>query len=289
MLCSPGRSRSPGFGHPHITRGVCPRRARSELEVARLYLLPDNRDGEGDDGGDDEGEGDGEADDDACAGLLVVVLAVGDEVPIASILDNAREPLLGVAGLRDARVALAGAGRLDVAVHVLGEEVLEELEPVGGERVARADRVRGDELDGLGRAAGLDERAGALVKAGRSAEAVELVTAYSVRTGDALAADWLEFFKHLFTKYMDGNVKTARPGQRDPSVSQPGYPKEWLARIVKDAGDRYLIPDGKHHDKKAGAGVIIGLAISFSLIVAAIIALAISIVREEIKSGYLKL
>eukprot|EP00727_Mastigamoeba_balamuthi_P006219 m51a1_g2216 hypothetical protein (549) ;mRNA; f:210119-212261 len=75
--------------------------------------------------------------------------------------------------------------------------------------------------------------------------AVKFVTNYSVRTGNKLAADWLEFFKYLFTKYMDGNVKVPNPGHPLPTVQQPGYPQKWYERIVADTGDHYLEPDQK--------------------------------------------
>lgn len=72
--------------------------------------------------------------------------------------------------------------------------------------------------------------------------AVEYVTAFGVQTGNGLVADWLKFYKFLFAKYMDGNVKTKVAGKPLPSVSFPGYSKEWLRRLIRETGDRYLIP-----------------------------------------------
>jgi hypothetical protein len=32
-----------------------------------------------------------------------------------------------------------------------------------------------------------------------------------------------------------------------PEVKQPGYPQDWLMRIVIDAGDKLKMPDGAGH------------------------------------------
>ncbi|KAJ4463106.1 putative peptidase C69 [Paratrimastix pyriformis] len=50
------------------------------------------------------------------------------------------------------------------------------------------------------------------------ASAVEYLTAYSEKTGSALVQDWLTFFKYLFVKYMDGNVKVADPKHPNPQA-----------------------------------------------------------------------
>eukprot|EP00727_Mastigamoeba_balamuthi_P002461 m51a1_g12211 hypothetical protein (549) ;mRNA; r:7237-9244 len=96
----------------------------------------------------------------------------------------------------------------------------------------------------------VDQKAAVYYKSSPAA-AVEYVTAYSERTGNKLAADWLEFFKYLFTKYQDGNVKFPNPGHRDPIVKQPGYPQAWYERIVADAGDRYIMPDEKSTQRRS--------------------------------------
>lgn len=80
----------------------------------------------------------------------------------------------------------------------------------------------------------------------------ELITNYSVNAGNNTVKEWRELYKHLFTKYMDGNIKTRRELPENhkyipPSVKQPGYPQDWLMRIVLDAGDKLKIPDGAGH------------------------------------------
>ena len=96
--------------------------------------------------------------------------------------------------------------------------------------------------------AAIDKKAAELFKS--SAEkGTEMITQYSVNAGNNTVKEWRELYKYLFTKYMDGNVKTPRElpeGYKyiPPKVEQPGYPQEWLMRIVIDAGDKLLIPEG---------------------------------------------
>lgn len=67
---------------------------------------------------------------------------------------------------------------------------------------------------------------------------VEFLTDFSVNTGNMLVSEWKSFFEYLFLKYMDGNIKTAVPGQQNPTVKQPGYGEEWNRRIANDTGDK---------------------------------------------------
>lgn len=87
---------------------------------------------------------------------------------------------------------------------------------------------------------------------GAAKKANELITNYSVNAGNNTVKEWRELYKHLFTKYMDGNIKTRRELPENhkyipPSVKQPGYPQDWLMRIVLDAGDKLKMPDGAGH------------------------------------------
>jgi len=74
-------------------------------------------------------------------------------------------------------------------------------------------------------------------------KAVKYLTDYSVKTGNNTVTAWKEFYKFLFTKYVDGNVKEKRPvpaGYKyyTPKLSQPGYSEDWYRAIVKDTGDK---------------------------------------------------
>jgi dipeptidase len=71
--------------------------------------------------------------------------------------------------------------------------------------------------------------------------AVKFLTDYSVAKGAQTFAAWKKLYAHLFTKFMDGNIKTIGPGDKFPKVSQPGYSPEWYKIIVKETGDRFKV------------------------------------------------
>ncbi len=87
---------------------------------------------------------------------------------------------------------------------------------------------------------------------GSAKKGTEFITNYSVTAGNNTVKEWRELYKHLFTKYMDGNIKTRRDiteGYKyvTPDVKQPGYSREWLMRIVLDAGDKLKMPASPGH------------------------------------------
>ncbi len=89
---------------------------------------------------------------------------------------------------------------------------------------------------------GIDNTAAALY-AKSPKKALKYITEYSVNAGNSTVDQWKEFYRFLFTKYVDGNVKEKRPvpaGYKyiPPRVSQPGYSEEWYRAIVRDAGWR---------------------------------------------------
>jgi dipeptidase len=88
----------------------------------------------------------------------------------------------------------------------------------------------------------IDKNAEALYKKSPK-KAVKYLTDYSVNAGNTTVMEWKEFYKFLFTKYVDGNVKEKRPlpaGYKyvTPKVSQPGYSEEWYRAIVNATGDK---------------------------------------------------
>jgi dipeptidase len=75
-------------------------------------------------------------------------------------------------------------------------------------------------------------------------KALEYITAYSVKSGDATVSQWKDFYRFLFTKYVDGNVKEKQAVPQGykyvvPKVSQPGYGEEWNRTVVKNTGDKF--------------------------------------------------
>ena len=71
-------------------------------------------------------------------------------------------------------------------------------------------------------------------------KALEQLTAYSVDRGGHTVSEWKALYRFLFTRYMDGNVKTAVPGELNPKNKQPGYSEEWYRKIIEDTGDKFL-------------------------------------------------
>lgn len=76
--------------------------------------------------------------------------------------------------------------------------------------------------------------------------AVNYLTEYSTRLGDRVTDEWRHFYRYLFMRYMDGNIKTPVEGQQNPKVEQPGYPEEWLRKIVEETGDRFKVVGSGH-------------------------------------------
>ncbi|WP_065218544.1 MULTISPECIES: dipeptidase [Butyricimonas] len=68
--------------------------------------------------------------------------------------------------------------------------------------------------------------------------AIEFLTDFSCNTGNQLVDTWRDFYGYLFCKYMDGNVKTAIPGQKNPKVEQPALPEWFLRMIIEQTGKK---------------------------------------------------
>ena len=69
-------------------------------------------------------------------------------------------------------------------------------------------------------------------------EAVKFLTDFSCRTGNHVVDTWRDFYGYLFCKYMDGNVKTAIPGEKNPKVEQPALPEWYLRMIIEQTGKK---------------------------------------------------
>jgi len=77
-------------------------------------------------------------------------------------------------------------------------------------------------------------------------QAVAFLTNYSNSAAERTFNTWKKLYRYLFVKYMDGNIKTAKPMQKNyrmanPKVEQPGYGEAWYRRIVKETGDQFLV------------------------------------------------
>ena len=72
------------------------------------------------------------------------------------------------------------------------------------------------------------------------ASAIKFLTDFSVTQGNNTVYTWKKLYTYLFTKYMDGNIKTPT-GEQNPKVSQPGYGETFYRRLVKETGDKFEV------------------------------------------------
>lgn len=91
----------------------------------------------------------------------------------------------------------------------------------------------------------IDKIAGDLYKSSPE-KAVRFLTDYSVSQANNTVNEWKKLYAHLFTRFMDGNIKTAVPGQKNPKVSQPGYGEEFYRNVVKQTGDKFKVVGGEN-------------------------------------------
>ncbi len=98
------------------------------------------------------------------------------------------------------------------------------------------------ELGYIKEVTGIDKAAEAIYKVSPT-NAVQYLTDYSVKTANNTVAQWKEFYRFMFVKYLDGNVKEkvdVPEGYKyaNPEITHPGYPEWWYRVIVEDAGEK---------------------------------------------------
>lgn len=72
---------------------------------------------------------------------------------------------------------------------------------------------------------------------------IAYLTDFSCNTGNQLVAEWRNFYGYLFTRFMDGNIKTIVPGQKNPKVENPPLPESYLRTIINHMGDKQKVAD----------------------------------------------
>ncbi|MEN8122624.1 MAG: C69 family dipeptidase [Bacteroidota bacterium] len=86
--------------------------------------------------------------------------------------------------------------------------------------------------------------------------AIDLLTEYSVNQGNNTLKKWQELYTYLFTKYMDGNVKSPKNVPENykyvtPNIKQPGYGESWYQKTIKETGEHFkmkkLEGEEEHH------------------------------------------
>ena len=77
--------------------------------------------------------------------------------------------------------------------------------------------------------------------------ALNMLTEFSKQRGSQTVQEWKNLYRFLFTRYLDGNVKTPVEGEQNPDVEQPGYSEFWYRKIVEETGDKFLYHGEESH------------------------------------------
>ncbi len=85
----------------------------------------------------------------------------------------------------------------------------------------------------------LDEFADKLYKENPE-EAIEKLTEFSLASGELALTTWKDLYSFLFTRFMDGNIKTPIPGELNPKLEQPGYSEFWYRKLIEETGDKFI-------------------------------------------------
>ncbi len=80
---------------------------------------------------------------------------------------------------------------------------------------------------------------------------IKALNDFSIAMSDKTLERWQELYGYLFTKYMDGNVKTPTEVPEGykyyaPALEQPGYGDAWYKRIVEETGDQFKVVGSAH-------------------------------------------
>ena len=95
----------------------------------------------------------------------------------------------------------------------------------------------------------IDSKAKSLKK---DEEVLALLTEYSKEAGANTLTEWKHLYQFLFTRFMDGNIKSpvAVPDgylYTTPALEQPGYSDEWYKKVVDETEDKFLYLDDATH------------------------------------------
>jgi len=80
-------------------------------------------------------------------------------------------------------------------------------------------------------------------------KARQYLTNYSNKQADVTFQRWKKLDQFMLLKYIDGNIKKEKDGKFElnktnttvASPNQPGYPEEWLRKIVEDTGQKLKV------------------------------------------------
>ena len=95
---------------------------------------------------------------------------------------------------------------------------------------------------------GVEEKALSLYNSDKAA-AVKYLNDYSVEKSDEMIARWRQLATYLIVKFNDMTIKPEKDGQflrtktgLGERVKRPGYSNYFKQQIVKQTGDRFLMP-----------------------------------------------
>ncbi|MBR5456521.1 MAG: C69 family dipeptidase [Bacteroidaceae bacterium] len=82
--------------------------------------------------------------------------------------------------------------------------------------------------------------------------AISILTDFTCSSAEETLSAWKAFGEKIIVKYNDFVVKGEKNGKVERGntglagkITRPGYPQEFLKRVVKETGERYLIPAAK--------------------------------------------
>jgi dipeptidase len=82
----------------------------------------------------------------------------------------------------------------------------------------------------------------------------DFLTKYSLKTSQNTFDQWKLLSEFLLVKYMDGNIKKEKDGKFQRTSTgypefplQPGYSDSWKKSVIRDTGDKLLVPAGAGH------------------------------------------
>jgi len=85
-------------------------------------------------------------------------------------------------------------------------------------------------------------------------QARDFLTKYSLKAVQNTFDQWKLLSEFLLVKYMDGNIKIEKDGKFKRTSTgypefplQPGYSDSWKKSVIRDTGDKLLVPPGAGH------------------------------------------
>ena len=102
------------------------------------------------------------------------------------------------------------------------------------------EKARSEQESALLKMQPVIEESAAKLAGADEALARAFLTNYSVSTGEGVFRRWRSLAEAILTRHVDGYLKNDRG-----RATAPGYPPDWLRRVVEDRPERFALPDPK--------------------------------------------